>query len=201
VIFRFDCVFTPPLGNFQRLYGTTNTCHILYFVFFSEKGLKLSVARPSLRFLACFANSRNPLSKSCHVSPSARWLISFSLGYRFTLCHCADSDAYLVLNILFNLGTNGKYRNTFYGIFILSGSFHLGRPQMGQLSSLAYCFLNNTQFLKHTCIESYPRANSFRRFFASLYDFGSVLHSRNASAKSFTIAEKAELLILYNDFI
>jgi hypothetical protein len=45
------------------------------------------------------------------------------------------------------------------------------------------------------CIESYPRPNSFRRFFASLYDLGSVLHSWNASAKSFTITEKAELLI------
>jgi hypothetical protein len=72
---------------------------------------------------------------------------------------------------------------------------------MGQSSSLAYYFLNSTQLLKHTCIESYPRPNSFRRFFASLYDLGSVLHSGNVSAKSFTIEEKAGLLILYNDFI
>jgi hypothetical protein len=72
---------------------------------------------------------------------------------------------------------------------------------MGQSSSLAYFFLNNTQLLKHKCIESYPRPNSFRRFFASLYDLGRVFYFENASAKSFTIVEKAELLILYNDFI
>jgi hypothetical protein len=94
------------------------------------------------------------------------------------LCHCADSYASLVANILFNLGANGKCRNTFCGIFFLSGSSYLDRPQIGQSSSLAYCFLNITQLLKHTCIE--------------LYDLGSVLHSGNASAKSFTIAEKAE---------
>jgi hypothetical protein len=47
---------------------------------------------------------------------------------------------------------------------------------MGQSPSLAYCFLNSTQLVKHTCIESYPRPNSFIRFFASLYDLGSVLH-------------------------
>jgi hypothetical protein len=173
-----------------RLYDTTNTGHMLYFVFFSKNGLKQSVARPSLRFLLSFAKSKNSLSKSCHASPSAGWLISFSLGYCFTLCHCADSDASLVANILFSLGANGKCRNTFYGIFFLSRSFHLDRSQMGQLSSLAYCFLNNTQLLKHTYIESYPKPNSFRRFFASLYDLGSVLHSENASAKASLLRQK-----------
>jgi hypothetical protein len=174
---------------------------MLYFVFFFENGLKPSVARPSLRFLASFAKSRNSLLKSYHTSLSTAWLISFSLGCRFTLCHCAGSEASLVANILFSQGANGKCCNTLCGIFFLSGSFHLERPQMGQSSSLAYCFLNNIQLLEYTCIESYPRPNSFRRFFASLYHLGSVLHSRNASAKSFTIVEKAELLILYNDFI
>jgi hypothetical protein len=144
-----------------KLYGTTNTCHMLYFVFFFENGLKPSMARPSLRFLASFANFRNYLLKSCHASPLAGWLISFSLGCRFTLCHCADSDASLVANILFSLGANGKCLNTLCGIFFLSGSFHLDRPQMGQSSSLAYCFLNTTKFLEHTCTESNPRHNSF----------------------------------------
>jgi hypothetical protein len=155
---------------------------MLYFVFFYENGLKPSMARPSLRFLASFANSGNSLLKSCHASPSVGWIISFSLGCCITLCYCADSDASFVANILFNLGANEKCRNTFCVIFFLSRSFHLDRPQMGQSSSLAYCYLNSTQLLKHTCIESYSRPNSFRRFFASLYDLGSVLHSRNASS-------------------
>jgi hypothetical protein len=72
---------------------------------------------------------------------------------------------------------------------------------MGKASSLAYYFLNSTQLLKHACIESYPRPNSFIGLFASFYDLGSVLHSRNSSAKRFTNAEKVELLILYNDII
>src|SRR6185369_14691236 len=48
-IMKFDSCMHTQGG---RLYGTTNTGHMLYFVFFSEKGLKPSVARPSLRFLA-----------------------------------------------------------------------------------------------------------------------------------------------------
>jgi hypothetical protein len=111
-----------------RLYGTTNTGHMLYFVFFSKNGLKPSVERPSLMFLASFAKSRNYLSKSCHASPSVGWLISFSLSCRFTLCHCADSNASLAANILFCLGANGKCCNTFCGIFFLFGSFHLDIP-------------------------------------------------------------------------
>jgi hypothetical protein len=159
------------------------------------------MARQSLRFLASFAKSRNSLWKSCHTSPSVGWVIYFSLGYCFELCHYADFDASLVTNILFSLGANEKCHNTFYAIFFLSGYFHLDRPQMGHSSRLAYYFLNNTQLLKHICIESYPRPNYLKRFFASLHDLGNVLHSGNCSAKSFTIAEKAELLILYNDFI
>jgi hypothetical protein len=53
------------------------------------------------------------------------------------LCHCASFDASLVANILFSLGANGKWRNTFCGIFFLCGSFHLDKPQTGQLSCLA----------------------------------------------------------------
>jgi hypothetical protein len=49
-IMKFDSSMHSHGG---RLYGTTNTGHMLYFVFFSKNGLKLSVARPSLRFLAC----------------------------------------------------------------------------------------------------------------------------------------------------
>jgi hypothetical protein len=71
------------------------------------------------------------------------------MGYRFNLCHCAASDASLVENILFSLGANGKCRNTFCGIFFLSASFHLERPQTRQLSSLAYFFLNNTIIVAH----------------------------------------------------
>jgi len=50
-------------------------------------------------------------------------------------------------------------------------------------------------------MDSYPRPNSFKMLFASLYDFGRVLYYGNASANSFNIAVKAELLILYSDFI
>jgi hypothetical protein len=46
-----------------------------------------------------------------------------------TCAICAASDASLVENILFSLGANGKCRNTFWGIFFLSVSFHLERPQ------------------------------------------------------------------------
>jgi hypothetical protein len=173
-----------------RLYGTTNIGHKLHFVFFFENGLKLSVARPRLRFVASFTKSKNSLSKSCHGSPSAGWLNSFSLGYRFTLCHCADSNASFVANILFSLGANGKRRNTFCGTFFLSQSFHLDRTQMGQPSSLAYCFLNYTQLLKHICIDSYPRPNSFRRFFASLYNLGIVLHSGMLQPKALLLQKK-----------
>ena len=37
--------------------------------------------------------------------------------------------------------------------------------------------------------------------FASLYDFGRALYYEKASSNSFNIVVKAELLILYNDFI
>jgi hypothetical protein len=104
-----------------RLYGTTNRGHMLYFVFFSKNGLKPSVARRNLRFLASFAKFRNSLLKSCHTTPTVGWLVSFSIDCRFTLCHCADYDASLVANILFTLGANKKCHKTFCGIFFLSG--------------------------------------------------------------------------------
>ena len=184
-----------------RLYGTTNTGHMLYFVFFSEKGLNPSIASPSLMFLASLANSGNYLSKSFQASPSAGCLSSFSQGCLFNKCHCASSDASFITNILFSLGANGKCRKTFYGIFFFSGSFHLERQQTGQLSRLAYFFLNDTQLLKQTCIESYPRPNSFRIPFASAYDLGKLLCSGNALDNSFNIAVNAELQILYKHFI
>jgi hypothetical protein len=69
------------------------------------------------------------------------------------------------------------------------------------LSRWAYLFLNKTQWLKHTCVDSYPRPNPFKKLFAWSYDFGSVLCSGKESAKIYKIEEKAELLILYSDFI
>ena len=119
---------------------------MLYLELCSEKGLNPSVASPSLMFLGSFAKSGYTRSKSCHASPSAGWLISFSLGCRFNLCHCACSYASLVANILFSLGANGKCRNTFCGIFFLSGSFHLERSQTGQLLWLAYSFLTTHNY-------------------------------------------------------
>jgi hypothetical protein len=54
--------------------------HIVFCVLL-QKGLNPSVARPSLKFLTSFTGYS--MSKSCHVSALARWLISFSMGYRF----------------------------------------------------------------------------------------------------------------------
>ena len=165
-IIKLDCSIHSHGG---RLYGTTNTGHMLYEVVMLPNGLKPSVARPSLRFLASSANHRYFLSKSFHASPSAGWLSSFSTGCRFNLCHCASFDVFLEANILFSLGINGKCLNTFLRMRLLpSASFHLDAPHTGPSSFLAYSFRNNTQLFLHTWIKSYPSPMERRKFFASL---------------------------------
>jgi hypothetical protein len=75
-IMKFDSSMHTHGG---LLYGTKNTGHILYELFMLPNGLKPSVARPSLRFLASFANSFQLLLNYYHASPSVGWLSSFSL--------------------------------------------------------------------------------------------------------------------------
>src|SRR6266498_2913246 len=108
-------------------------------------GLKPSVARPSLMFLASAAKSLCFLSKSFHAPPSDGWLSSFSTGFRLSLCHCTSSDVFFERNILCSLGINGKCLNTFSGICLFpSASFHLEASHTGHLSWLPYCFRNRT---------------------------------------------------------
>jgi hypothetical protein len=63
------------------LYGTTNTGHILYEWFMLPNGLKPSVARPSLRFLASLANFFHLLLNSVHASSSVGWLRATPTAY------------------------------------------------------------------------------------------------------------------------
>ena len=88
------------------LYDTTNTNHILYELVMLPNGLKPSIARPSLMFLASFANSSQFLSKSFHASPSAGWLSSLSTGCHFNMCHCPSFAIFDERNILFSLETS-----------------------------------------------------------------------------------------------
>jgi len=73
-----------------RLYTLTSTGHMLYVVFMFPKGLKPSVAKPSLKFLASPAKLGYTLSKCFQASPSTGWLISFSTETRLSLCHRVD---------------------------------------------------------------------------------------------------------------
>jgi hypothetical protein len=59
-IMKFDSSMHTHGG---MLYGTTNSGHILYELVMLPNGLKPSIARPSLRFLASFANFGQVLSK------------------------------------------------------------------------------------------------------------------------------------------
>jgi len=136
---KLDCS-THSHGG--KLYGIRNTSHMLYEELILPNGLKPSVARPSLMFLASSTNHPYFLSKSFHASPSAGWLSSFSTGFLFNLCHCTSSAVLLEEKILFSLGINGKCHKTFSGIFFLASlSFHLDALQTGHTSF----FLNSSE--------------------------------------------------------
>jgi hypothetical protein len=83
-IMKFDSSMHTHGG---MLYNTANTDHILYELFMLPNGLKPSVARPSIRFLAPSANFGQLLLNSFHASPSAGWLSSLFTGFLFNWCH------------------------------------------------------------------------------------------------------------------
>ena len=65
--------FTHSHGG--RFRGVTRTGHILYVELTLPNGLKPSMAMASLKFLGSSAKVLCFLSKSCHASSSAGWLI------------------------------------------------------------------------------------------------------------------------------
>jgi hypothetical protein len=116
LIIKFDC---STHSHGAKLYGIRNTGHMLYEELILPNGLKSSVARPSLMFLASSTNHPYFLSKSFQASPLVGWISIFSTGFLFNLCHCTSSELFLEEKILLSLGINGKCHKSFSGIFFL----------------------------------------------------------------------------------
>jgi len=88
----YQTILSYSCLRYVTLEGPSKSTHIL------PNALKPSVARPSLMFLASFANHSYFLSNSFHASPSAGWLSSFSTGFLFNLCHCASAVVFFGSN-------------------------------------------------------------------------------------------------------
>ena len=84
------------------------------------KGLKLSILKANLKFLASSANSRNSLSIALHWAPSVGCLSILST-LRSSLCHRNNFALSLLLNKRFKRGIIGAYHMTLAEIFFLLG--------------------------------------------------------------------------------
>ena len=93
--------FTHSHGG--RFRGVTRIGHILYVKLKLPNGLKPSVAMASLKFLGSSTKNLCFLSKSCHASPSARWIISPIFFSRLVSCYSASAAVPRAAKIFYNL--------------------------------------------------------------------------------------------------
>ena len=105
-----------------RLYIHRVTCHVLWLLLCSPKGLMPSVLRPKHTFLASPAKSfQYFLSIFLHCDPSAGTL-NFPSFLWSSLCHHVNLACSLFWNKCFNRGIIGAYHITLAGIFFLGCS-------------------------------------------------------------------------------
>ena len=98
--------FTHSHGG--RFKGVTRTGHILYVELKLPNALKPSVVTASLKFLGSSTKVGCFLSKSCHASSSAGWLISSVFFSRLVSCHSTFAAIPRAIKILYNLRIRGK---------------------------------------------------------------------------------------------
>ena len=145
---KLDCFMQIHGG---RLYGIKNIDHMLYETFILPKGLKPSVARPSLTFQLSNLKSRCIASKCFQAGESAGCRSKPSL-VRPSSCHLMSGAVLEDMNSLWSLLFKGKWWTTFWGTLWtrLPSSptlslFHLLVWHTRHDVACAYCYLNSMQ--------------------------------------------------------
>ncbi|KAG6629417.1 hypothetical protein CIPAW_14G082900 [Carya illinoinensis] len=124
---------------------------MLYGLAILLKGLKPSLAIPSLTLRASCANQLCSSSNLFQDSESAGCLIVASSVGRCSLCHLISHAICADMKRRCNLGFKGKCRNTFLGIrrALCVLGIHLEALQIGHSSRSAFSFQNKMQSLGH----------------------------------------------------
>jgi hypothetical protein len=131
IIMNFRFMHIQP----GRLNIHSVTGQVLWPLLNSPNGLKPSVLKPNLMFLASPAKCFYFLSIFLHWDPSAGCLSMWSC-LQSLLCHVTNLAFYLFLNRRFKRGIIGKYHITFAGTFVILGGVPSRAPGSSSLRIL-----------------------------------------------------------------